>query len=286
MKRLLKYELNRAFLNRWFCVALMIGCGLAVACASLAYTDFIQGDAGKLEPGEWLGFTVGGCYGLWMGMGAIEGALRYVFFIVAPLLAVMPYAWSYRSDLVDGVANQLAARVDKASYLFARALAVFLSAFVVIAVPYLLNLAILACLVPAYTPDITEVLSLSVQSPGFLSALLYTRPALYVLATTCANAALCGLWALVVLAVSTRVDNRVVLLVLPYVMLLVWSYYGDKLIFTVAETGGLCLNLIASLDCVSLGAYTRTTASYAIQGAAMLLVGALPLWLQRRRDLL
>lgn len=286
MKRLLKYELNRAFLNRWFFVALAIGCGLAVACAAKAHIDFAQGEAGKLVSDEWLGFTVGGCYGLWMGMGAIEGALRYVFFILAPLLAVMPYAWSYRSDLIDGVANQVAVRADKTSYLFARAVAVFLSAFAVIAVPYLLNLAILACLVPAYTPDITEVLYLAVQDPEFLSALLYTKPLLYVLATVCANAALCGLWALVVLAVSTRVDNRVVLLVLPYVALLAWAYYGDGAIFMAADVGGFCLSLIGALDCVGLGTFSRMTASYVVQAAAMLLMSMPPLWLQGKRDLL
>lgn len=286
MKRLLKYEMNRAFVNPWFYLALVLGCGLAVACVAMSYNGFVNGEAGKLAADEWLGFTVGGCYGLWMGMGANEAELRYVFFIVAPLLAVMPYAWSYRNDLVDGTANQIAARATKGSCLLARSAAVFLSAFAVIAVPYLLNLSILACLVPAYTPDIAEVLSLAVESPSVWSELLYTKPLLYVLITVCANAALCGLWALVVLGISTRIDNRVVLLVLPYVVLLVWNYYGDSAVFQVLNMGGICLSLIPTLDCVGLYSLTRTAMTYVIQAGAMLLVWAILLWRQRRRDFL
>ena len=286
MDRLLSYEFNRAVSNPWFFVALLVGCGFAVACAVMAYAAFVQGEAGKLVQDEWLGLSVGGCYGLWMGMGAVENPLRYVFFILAPLLTVMPYAWSHRSDLIDGVANQVAGRVGKDRYLFARAVAVFLSAFVVIALPYLLNLAILACLVPAYVPDISEVLSLGVSSPSAWSDLLYTRPLLYVFVTTFANATLCGLWALVTLAVSTRVDNRVVLLVMPYVVLLAWTYYGDSAVFMAADVGGVSLSLIPTLDCVGLGTQMRMVSSYLIQGTAMAAATAIPLWIQRGRDIL
>lgn len=286
MRRLLRYELDRAFLNPWFVLAMLIGCGLAVGCAVMAYVDFTRGEAGKLVSDEWLGLSIGGCYGLWMGLGTVENPLRYVFFILAPLLAVMPYAWSLRSDLVDGVANQVAARVGKGRYLLFRGIAVFLTAFAVIAVPYLLNLVILACLVPAYVPDITEVLSLAVTNPSAWSALLYTKPLLYVLVTTCANATLCGLWALVTLAVSAYIDNRVILLVMPYVALLVWTYYGDSALFMAAEVGGVSLSLIPTLDCVGLGTQTRTLSSYFIQGAAMAAASGASLWHQRRRDLL
>ena len=287
MRRLVRYELNRAFVNHWFVIALVLGCLFAVVCAITSYASFLGGEAAKLTPDEWLGLTSGGSYAQWMGVGSLDTlSLRYVFFMVAPLLAVMPYAWSYRSDVIDGTICQIGSRASAERRLFAKALAVFLTGFSVILIPYLLNFAILVCLVPSYCPSIVESLYLGISDPCAWSDLFYTKPLLYVVINSLANATLCGTWALVVLAVSFVVDNRVSLLAFPYVTLLVVQYLNNSVVFSVLGVGGVCLNLVSSLDCVALGSYVRTVSSLVAQEAAMIACVLVAFLLQRGRDLL
>ncbi len=243
MSPLLKLELGRAFGNRLFLLCLVLGVGIAVVAAVEStvtyYADFNQ-VMPYLETSFMSQFAQG-AFTLWMPTAVMRSVPNLLFFI-APLLAALAYSWSWRSDIKSGYAASLLMRTSRSQWNRAKAVAAFLAGGSVVSLPLLVNLAIILCCVPAYTPDITDVVYTGLWRKVFLSEVLYKCPAAYVALRLCLDFLLAGLWATTVLSLSRFMRNRVAIVALPYLGLVVVKYVSEALyVMTGVQFGALTI---------------------------------------------
>ena len=231
--------------GRTFALSLSVGTAIALAAAIASvwgYWDVSEREAQYLATSYANQFAQG-AFTLWMPM-CVSQSLPNLFFFIAPLLISLAYAWSWRSDLDSGYAQSVMVRSARTRVYWAKAVATFLSGALVVALPLLVNLAVVLCLVPAYVPDIIDVVYTGLWEKVFLSEVLYRWPALYVALRLLIDAVLAGLWATTVLALSIFVRNRVAIVALPYVALVVIKYVSER----VYVLAGVRLSSLTILD--------------------------------------
>lgn len=289
MKRLLSVELDKAFRNRWFVISLLVGCALACWSATISIDALLtwqqrsEGVEWVLSD-EWIGSTMTGAYTDWMLVAGSDPFAAGLFFFIAPMLVVMPYAWSMRTEMMDGYIVQQASRFDVRKIYLCRYLAVFLTSGAVIAIPLILNFLVCLCFIPAYTPDITTNLYLGIDAQELWARELFTTPFLYVVYNTVLDFLLCGLWGGLVLAFSLVVKNRVALVAGSFLLAAAMRVLNDS-IFMLLGVHGFRFNFT---DILFQGALT-----YYREGGPiivlMFIMGALSVtlfWMRKRDDVL
>jgi hypothetical protein len=176
---MIRIELWKAFHQKTLYIVLGIGILLALLDSLETYRiiqemipRILQNKSRKVYEGI-------GLFGLWMSIyGGNLGA--YVFRIVWPVLAAVPFGWSYWKERKDGSYYQIAARSGRISYYKAKYLAVFISGGIVIAAPMLISLLTEAMFCPVYPPSPANSYY-AVNAGTFLSKLFYLHPWIYCL---------------------------------------------------------------------------------------------------------
>lgn len=228
MSALVSMELRKAFGGAPFRVALAIGVLLAFASAGMFvfwFSGFVVADNGSITnlgayeiriPDDYYGMI--GLSSPFFACMSHDNTVpaSTIFYVLAPLLCLVPYVWSYRTELADGYLAQIYTRALRESYYRAKAVAVFLSAFVVVLVPQIINFIILCCMYPLYTPTPVDALYTGVGGGDPWASLYYALPLLYTSIYFLTSSILAGIWALFVLALSFFISNRVLLLVGPF----------------------------------------------------------------------
>lgn len=266
MRTLLSVELRKALRSKWFVLALGAGAAIAVAAGLWSCGDYIVGRGTPTKQGYYLYPSVRSSFSFWMSID-YGNALPSLFYQLAPLLAVVPFAWSMRTEILSGYAAQMFARVSRFRYILAKGVATFVSGGLVGAVPQILNFAVVSAFMPAITPDIRDELYLGISAESLWSYQFYNEPFLYVALFCLLGFVLCGLWALFVMSLSYVVSNRIVLLTFPYLVLVVVQFVNDN-IFT-AVFGG-----IHAFQFGVLGNLRAATLSYGQNGWAILALSA------------
>ncbi|WP_276675703.1 hypothetical protein [Collinsella stercoris] len=247
-------ELERMLHSPWLLVPLGIALALATASAIEAYAYLQNQYAQHVSFGYGLGLashyyngqTREGSFGNWIVVGANPTLSGTLFFYALPLLAVMPCAWSYLSERKSGYGAQVCIRSDRDSYLVGKCVAAFVSGALIAIVPLLWNFLLISCLLPAYFPLIEDVQRVGLFDTCFFSELFYSHPLLYVGAYTLLDALLMGAWAVAVMGVSNVTNDRVKLMVVPYLALFAWHYFNGWIFDTLAIQG-FNMNLFNSL---------------------------------------
>ena len=289
MKELLSIEVNKAFRNRWFVIALLIGCALACWSAAIsidAQLTWQQGSdgVGWVTSDEWVGSTITGAYTDWMLVAGSDPFAAGLFFFIAPILVVMPYAWSMRTEMMDGYIIQQAARFDARKIYWCRYFAVFFTSGAVVAIPLILNFLVCLCFIPAYMPDITTNLYLGINAQELWARELFTMPLLYVVYNIVLDFLLCGLWGGLVLAVSLVVKNRVALIAGSFLLTAVMRVFNNS-IFMLLGVHGFRFNFT---DILFQGALTYYREGWPII-VLMLITVVLSItlfWMHKRDDVL
>ncbi len=222
-------------------------------------------------------------YTRWIPVDRIEFWAN-LFVFIAPMLIALAYSWSLRSELLSGYAQQMYVASARPRYYLAKAIVTFTAGGLVVAVPLVVDFAILACFLPLYTPSIIDVTAFGIYSQVPLSQLFYQAPWAFVVVRLLIDFVLAGLWATLVLGLSLFVRNRVVLMVAPYLALVALKY-GSEQLYALIHISGPSIALIDLLRS-SGDAYNYTLESLAVCAALMAAISvALPL-IARRRDVL
>lgn len=155
MRNLYRIELKKALVSPFFRLSTLAASLIALGSAGVAvyhyyYNMSLIGSFGY-EENPWL--PVNSLYNLWIAEEAYS-VLPYLFYVLLPLFAAFGYAWSYTRERQSGYQRQLLLRVTGRHYVLSKYLAVFLSGALITAIPMLLNLAAVACFVPAVQPDL------------------------------------------------------------------------------------------------------------------------------------
>lgn len=260
MRSLLRHQLITCLRGKWFKIALVVACIFAVGSAIeswLAVQKIIEQTAeagGSWGTGQAIydGYTNVGCYANWMLVNSNSSFCGNLFFYLAPLLASIPFSWSYRSGALSGYILQLYSQGKRVHVLAAKGLTTFVAGFLVAVVPLLLNFAIIVCLLPAYFPRYEDSSLVGIFFNSLFAWLFYNCPLGYVAAYTLLDGALAGLWAVLVLAISVLVKNRTAVMVFPYVGLLLWQY-ANSAVFDLLGVCGFNVNIIDDMSGIALG---------------------------------
>lgn len=257
MGRLLKLELNKAFRNTWFAISIALCLALAIAAAvDEAASTMLWLRLKNSGASEWIVLSTAGSYCNSLLLG--NSMWREVFFLLLPLLAVVPYSCSLRTEKIDGLLNQAYIRIPRGQYLLAKGIAAFCTGAAVAVIPLLVNFIAISCVLPAYPVEVVDSLYVTVTDIEAFASLLYSKPLVYILVNIVVDAALCGCWAVFVLAASSFIDNRVALLAGSYLFVLLCNYLNE-VIFASFGVNGFEFSLIELTKGAGSGGYRRYT---------------------------
>lgn len=182
MRQSLRTELWKAVHNTMFLSALLFGVLIAsmnilenvklVQELSPSVTNVREG----AQRSGYLGFSL---FVNWIAVNTASSG-NAAFSFVWPILAAMPYGWSYYRDRRTGVYNQLVSRCGVRTYFFSKYLAVFISGGLAVAIPILFNLLVNALICPYCVPKVITSLVM-IFDGHFLSEVFYTNPWLHAL---------------------------------------------------------------------------------------------------------
>lgn len=229
MKNMIKTELWKAIHNPWFYLALALGCGIAMLdvvqniFAIIHFNKLVENlgsnDITK-SPGGYSLFV------RWIGANSpTYGGVLY--FNIWPILAALPFAWSYSKERKNGVYNQLVCRCGKQTYFAAKTLAVFVSGGLAVSVPVLFDLLINATFLPDMLPSVsTEGLG---QARSFLIELYFTYPWIYALLWCGIDFLWGGTAACLCFVVGSKLRLQVITMLVPYVIFYLLDWAGKML---------------------------------------------------------
>ena len=233
MKRLLQIELKKAFGSKLFWITLALGILIVSVSAYQninGYFEFADGvklrrefNAGKVINPLNQVFTL---YNSWIG-AEVSMPMNSLYYILMPLMAPLAYGWSYFTEKKSGYVKNVVTRIDKKKYYLAKYIAVFLAGGAVVAIPLLVNVLTVACVVPAYQPDIYYQIYYNMYQ-HYLAWMFYSMPALYVIYVLVLDFVFAGLIAVLSLALTFFVNNRFAVVLLP-MLFFMWVQYMQDL---------------------------------------------------------
>lgn len=228
LKRMLKLEVRKALRNKLFYASIAVGC--AITMLSLIYylmgywsSAPIASDMNPMASNDSL-------FRYWIG-GEPFSSGSSVYFFVFPLLAAIPYGWSYCEERKCGYLRVAAVRSGKTTYFLSKYIAVFISGGLAMVIPLVFNFLLAALFFPAVTPDPVNSTTYGVFFSSLMAPLYYTMPLLYVCFYLCIDFLFCGLIACLSYAVTSFVRQRVIVVILPLFLLLAF-HYSRQFVYT------------------------------------------------------
>lgn len=219
-QRLFCMEWKKAVHNRFFPCAIAFGSLFAMMSALHEINAYRLAQKQLQELGGDPMVQAYTLYNHWIG-GETQSFGSTLFYMLIPILAVLPYGWSYCTEKRSGYTNMIMTRSGKGSYLLAKTIAAFLSGGVSVILPLIGNFLLIACFVPAVKPSILYHTFYSIPHGSMWSWIFYQCPVLFVIFYLLLDFLFAGLFAVTAMAFSVWVKNPVVVILLPFLMTLV-----------------------------------------------------------------
>lgn len=214
MKSIVRIELFRAFKSRGFFLSVILGCIIAVLhCAMIVFPlemnleKYIAHDFPMMYPG-WL-------FSSWMG-GNINTMYSFLYFLIIPVLAALPFADSFFLDVKGGFIQNICIRLNKKHYYIAKYISVFLSGGTAVLVPLLLNFSLSCLLLPAMKPEVASFNTLIGENSTFPD-LYFSHPFFYVFIYLVIIFIFSGLFSTMSLVVSYYLNHRFLVVITPFI---------------------------------------------------------------------
>lgn len=215
MKTIYKNEIKRACSTLGMKLALFISCGLAVwhivTVIVPLHRLLISMPQEYMEDALYI---PEGLFNNWMG-NVLFPVQSYIFYLILPLLAVLPFAASFYEDRKSGYHINVCTRVKKETYFRAKYLAVFLSGGLSIAIPLILNLMLSSLFLPALIPD--NGCNTTITGNTMAYELFYTHPFIYVLLFLFIDFLFAGVMATLALSYTYYTEHKFGVMAAPFV---------------------------------------------------------------------
>jgi len=220
MKNVVKAELWKALHNPMFYSALIIGCLITsinfvencVTAKTLSEIILAEDHTGSRSP--W-GFSL---FLLWMPVNEISYG-KSLFYLVWPIIAAMPFGWSYHQERKSGLYIQAVSRIGRRGCFVAKYVAVFVSGGLTVSIPVLFNLLTNAMICPYVVPDISNLVQIS--DGYFLSELYFSVPWVYALIWCGVEFLLGGAAAGLCFVVGAKLRFQLMTILTPFSILIV-----------------------------------------------------------------
>lgn len=286
IRHVLRMELTKASRSRSFRIALLVATVISIWSAFDAVSAFTAiGDFG-VDSGSYDFPSSRSCFAAWIGVGSwgAQGA-HYLFYYAVVFLSPLAYATSGLSEVDSGYIGEVITRCSRQVYLFSKQFAVFLSSGTVAVLPMLVNLVIVMCVFPAITPDIYDSLYIGVFQDTLFARQFYADPWIFVLLRVALVFVLCGLWGCLVSALGLFLRNRVIQLVVPFLVLLGIEYFNHYIFGALGDVAGIEFSLFNLLQTVGL-AYPHDGFVVILEGLLMLVLGVALVYVREQGDFL
>lgn len=176
MKSCLKTEIWKAFHNWFFWSAVLIGTVFALLDVVEYWKisrELIERNLGRSLPVHpFIATSVAQRF--MVITGTLTTGSR-IFYTVWPVLAALPFGWSYWKEKESGVFDQIVIRAGRKQYLMAKLTAIFISGGLALMIPVTVNLLVVAQLYATVRPDVLAQVDM-VSNGYFLSELFYSHP--------------------------------------------------------------------------------------------------------------
>lgn len=223
VSRCVKTELWKALHEPMLWAALGIGtliAGVNVAETVFEVRQLTAMTASYIErTGQYASFAGCSLFIHWLATNISSYGSR-VFFLVWPILAAMPFGWSYCGERKSGLYDQIVSRAGVREYYKAKYIAVFVSGGLAVGLPVLLNLLANALICPADVPGV-QLSLVAIFDGCFLSALFYAHPWAHSLIWCLVDFLFGGAAACLCFVVGTRLRHQVMVMLTPFALLLV-----------------------------------------------------------------
>ncbi len=215
MRNVLKSEWNRAINGVYFKITMIAGLIFAFLSAIEAFrlTYLWQLNNGVLGAEGLYPFTI---TEVWVGMNQ-AGMCNYLYMLLFPMFAVLPYALASFDDKKSGYINQILIRVSRKTFYLARYLVTFLLGGIGVIVPSVVNVMLGALYAPIMPQSLSNA-QCGITDDMFASEILFEHPVIYVLIFTMLHFVWGGLFATMAISIVDIVNNKYVLLAAPFLL--------------------------------------------------------------------
>ena len=215
MKAIYTNEIKRAFNTIGMKLALLVGCALSIWHVITVIMPISEGQISELSADVIDDLYVPiSLFSTWMG-NELFPIQSYIFYLILPLLAVLPFGSSFFEDIKSGYIINVCTRVEKKIYFKAKYLAVFLSGGVTVVAPLLLNLVLSSMFMPAFIPDNGTVGTISPTTMAY--EVFFTHPLVYVLMFIVIDFIFAGVMATLALSYTYFTEHRFGVMIVPFV---------------------------------------------------------------------
>ena len=215
MKAIYTNEIKRAFNTIGMKLALLVGCALSIWHVITVIMPISEGQNYELSANAIDDLYVPiSLFSTWMG-NELFPIQSYIFYLILPLLAVLPFGSSFFEDIKSGYIINVCTRVEKKIYFKAKYLAVFLSGGVTVVAPLLLNLVLSSMFMPAFIPDNGTVGTISPTTMAY--EVFFTHPLIYVLMLIVIDFIFAGVIATLALSYTYFTEHRFGVMIVPFV---------------------------------------------------------------------
>lgn len=230
MKKILKSELYKAFINKRFLITILAESAVVLAFVFInvvpVITQTIPWMFENIDAG-WVTYMPGAYY-TWLGL--MNCAVHAVIKAILPLLIAIPYGDSLYLEEQSHYVYHINTRTKKSNYYFAKLLTMFLSGGMVAAFPYLLSFLINIALLPMET--VIPSTSVSLGNIVILSQLYYAAPLLYVFAYLFLTFVGFGILNCFCFTASYVFSNRFLVTLFPFIidyfMCMIGDFFGGR----------------------------------------------------------
>lgn len=226
---IIRLECKKAFKNKYFFISIL--CGLCFGFISGLYSieryRLLLKDLSEIGGNPMT--QAFGLYNCWIGGEC--GTLGFTcFYTLLPVLAVLPYGWSYCDEKKRGYLKIIKIRTGRLPYIIAKYIATFLSGGTVIVLPLIFNLLFVACFIPAVKPTMIYSLYYPMHYGAIWSDLFFTRPLFFTILYLILDFLFAGFFATLGLTASQYTNNRIASVFIPYFLILA-LHYGRTLLY-------------------------------------------------------
>ena len=164
----------------------------------------------------------------WIANNGINYGSTY-FYLIWPILAAMPFSWSYAQEARSGCMYQYITRGNRRSYFTAKYIAVFISGGMVISIPVLADLLLNAMICPDDSLLFMNALT-TIENCSFLSTLFYTHPWNYSIIWCVLEFLWGGAAAVLCFLAGTKLRFSVTAMLVPFSIFYVLGVLGESIV--------------------------------------------------------
>ena len=217
----MKIELKRAFKSEGMHLSLLIGMIISVShiiriqlplCEEMKYITY---QIPPILSQNWIG-------------GDILGTETFLYFLILPILATLPYGLSYFEDKDNGFLKMIYQRTRREEYIKNKFVATFISGGIAVTVPLIINLMVAMSLFPNIVPDVSRCTDLIFSNRIFYQ-IYYSKPLVYITLFLIIDFLFAGMWAVIALLSSYLSDYKVVVLITPFFIQLILEVVWGQL---------------------------------------------------------